>query len=126
MPKPIITITRVSRRLGVSTRTIRAYEEEGFITLIRTGGRCFLLPDDVEVVALAERLKADLGVNLAGVGVVLEMRRKIVEMQDRMADMEREFDRRLRQALEDQRRQMERPVIPRTGGALVEIITDDD
>ena len=100
MPKPILTITQVARRFGISTRTIRIYEEEGFIELHRAGGRSLLKPVDVEAIAMIERLKTDLGVNLPGIGVILEMRRKMVELQLQMEAMEREFDQRLKRAFD--------------------------
>lgn len=93
MPRPILTITQVARRFGISVRTIRMYEKEGFITLERTGGRCLLRPMDVESIAMIERLKRDLGVNLPGIGVIIEMRSRMIELQERMAEMEREMDR---------------------------------
>lgn len=93
MPRPILTITQVSRRLGVSSRTIRVYEEEGFIRLERAANRCLITPEQVELIALIERLRADLGVNIPGIGVILEMRRKMEEMQNRINQMEREMER---------------------------------
>ena len=125
MPRPIITISQVSRRLGISIRTIRAYEEEGFITPERSSGRCLLDPADIEMIAMIERIKADLGVNLAGVGVILEMRRKMVEMQERLNRIEADFERHLREALEDQRRESGRPPAPR-GGRSVMVLEEDD
>lgn len=101
MPRPVITITQVARRTGVSTRTIRTYEEEGFIAIERVAGRCLLCPEDVETVLLVERLKSDLGVNLAGAAVILEMRRKMLDLQNRLEEMERDFEERLRRALEE-------------------------
>jgi len=108
MLKPVLTITMAARRLGVSTRTIRTYEAEGFIALERSGGRCFLRPEDVEIVALIERLKNDLGINMAGVGVVLEMRRKMIELQEQLTRWEAEFEKQVERAIEEQRREMER------------------
>jgi len=108
MLEPVLTITRVARRLGISPRTIRTYEEEGFIVLERTGNRCFIRTDDVESVVLIERLKNDLGINIAGIGVVLEMRRKMKELQDQLTKWEAEFEKQLERAVEEQRREMER------------------
>ncbi|MEW6267210.1 MAG: MerR family transcriptional regulator [Thermodesulfobacteriota bacterium] len=104
MTRTVLTMTQVAGRLGVSPRTIRLYERHGFITLERCGGRCLVGPTEIEVIALIERLKADLGINLSGVGVILEMRRKMMELQNRLNEWEREFDQRLAQALENSRR----------------------
>jgi MerR family transcriptional regulator/heat shock protein HspR len=99
MTEVVLTITQVAERLGISRRTIRIYESEGFITVERQGNRTLLRPPDIEAILRIERLRNDLGVNLAGVGVILEMRRKLVEMQQQIDRMEREFDRKVRDAL---------------------------
>jgi MerR family transcriptional regulator/heat shock protein HspR len=99
MTEVVLTITQVAERLGISRRTIRVYESEGFITVERRGNRTLLRPSDIEAILRIERLRNDLGVNLAGVGVILEMRRKMIEMQQQLDRMEREFDRKIREAL---------------------------
>jgi MerR family transcriptional regulator/heat shock protein HspR len=90
MPKPILTISQVAARFGISVRTIRVYEEEGFISVERYGRRCLLRPVDVEAIAMIQRLKTDLGVNLAGIGIILEMRRQIEALRERLLDMDGE------------------------------------
>ena len=99
MTEIVLTISQVARRLGISVRTIRVYESEGFITVERQGNRTILRPSDVDAILRIERLRSDLGVNLAGIGVILEMRQKLIEMQQHLDRMEREFDRQLREAL---------------------------
>jgi MerR family transcriptional regulator/heat shock protein HspR len=90
MPKPILTISQVAARFGISVRTIRVYEEEGFISVERYGRRCLLRPVDVEAIAMIQRLKTDLGVNLAGIAIILEMRRQIEALRERLLDMDGE------------------------------------
>ena len=97
MPRPVLSITQVSQRLGVSSKTIRIYEAEGFIRLERVANRCLVDPEQVAMIALIERLKADLGINLPGIGVILEMRRKMEAMQNRMDQMEQEMKQQLQQ-----------------------------
>jgi MerR family transcriptional regulator/heat shock protein HspR len=121
----LLTLTEVSRRLGVSPRTIRLYAEEGFIQLERSGGRCRMGPAEIEVIVTIERLRRDLGVNRSGVGVILEMRRKMDELAARLEAMEREFDERLVQALENQRRRLNPPLAP-TGPRAVMIVTEEE
>ena len=99
MTEVVLTITQVAERLGISRRTIRIYESEGFITVERQGNRTLLRSPDIEAILRIERLRNDLGINLAGVGVILEMRRKMIEMQQHIDRMEREFDRKVREAL---------------------------
>jgi MerR family transcriptional regulator, heat shock protein HspR len=92
--KPLVTIRQAATRLGISTRTIRIYETEGFITLARHQGRCLLTPRQIEDILTIERLKRDLGVNLAGIGVILNMRERMLELQSKLDRLEAELEER--------------------------------
>jgi MerR family transcriptional regulator/heat shock protein HspR len=106
----LFMISVVSDMLGVHPQTLRIYEREGFIKPKRSGGNTRLYSDeDVEKVEMILRLTRELGVNLAGVEVILSMRRKMEEMQGEMEEtilqlryeLEREIRRReeMRKAL---------------------------
>ena len=78
-------ISVVSEMLGIHPQTLRIYEREGFIKPKRSGGNTRLYSDeDVEKLELILRLTRDLGVNLAGVEVILSMREKMEQMQHEM------------------------------------------
>lgn len=80
--KPLYMISVVSELLGVHPQTLRLYEREGFIRPRRTRGNTRLYSErDVDDVRRVLHLTRDLGVNLAGVEVILEMRRKMERMQ---------------------------------------------
>lgn len=100
--KPLYMISVVSELLGVHPQTLRLYEREGFIRPRRTSGNTRLYSErDVEEVKRVLYLTRDLGVNLAGVEVILEMRRKAEKMQAELEEtmefvrreMKREFER---------------------------------
>ena len=100
---PLYMISVVSELLDVHPQTLRLYEREGFIRPRRTRGNTRLYSErDVEEVRRVLHLTRDLGVNLAGVEVVLEMRRKMEKLQAEVEDkieflrqeMKREFERR--------------------------------
>jgi MerR family transcriptional regulator/heat shock protein HspR len=77
----------VSMRYGVHPQTLRLYEREGLLTPSRTEGKTRLYSDeDLERLEFILNLTRDLGVNLAGVEVVLSMRDRLSRMQE---DMER-------------------------------------
>ena len=77
----------VSMRYGVHPQTLRLYEREGLLTPSRTEGKTRLYSDeDLERLEFILNLTRDLGVNLAGVEVVLGMRDRINRMQE---DLER-------------------------------------
>lgn len=80
--KPLYMISVVSNMLNIHAQTLRLYEREGFIKPSRTEGNTRLYSDaDIEDIKRILHLTRDLGVNLAGVEVILEMRRKMEEMR---------------------------------------------
>ncbi len=92
----LFMISVVSEMLGIHPQTLRLYEREGFIKPKRSGGNTRLYSDeDVDKIEMIMRLTRELGVNLAGVEVILSMREKMESMQ---RDME-ETIARLRQEL---------------------------
>ena len=100
---PLYMISVVSELLDVHPQTLRLYEREGFIRPRRTRGNTRLYSErDVDDVRRVLHLTRDLGVNLAGVEVVLEMRRKMeklqVEVEEKIEflrqEMKKEFERR--------------------------------
>jgi MerR family transcriptional regulator/heat shock protein HspR len=75
-----ITITVAARRTGVATCTMRRY--------IRRGLASELLTDDDLTELRRIRRLTDLGVNLAGVEIILRMRRQIEELQAEVARLQ--------------------------------------
>jgi MerR family transcriptional regulator/heat shock protein HspR len=95
-------ISVVSEMLGVHPQTLRIYEREGFIRPKRSGGNTRLYSEeDVEKLEMVLRLTRELGVNLAGVEVILSMREKMEQMQ-------REMEETIRQLREDLAREIRR------------------
>lgn len=83
----LYVISVVSEMLGVHPQTLRLYEREGFIKPRRSGGNTRLYSDeDIEKLEMILRLTRDLGVNLAGVEVILSMREKMEQMQREMEE----------------------------------------
>jgi MerR family transcriptional regulator/heat shock protein HspR len=99
----LFMISVVSEMLNIHPQTLRIYEREGFIKPKRSVGNTRLYSeDDVEKLEMILRLTRELGVNLAGVEVVLSMRQKMEQMQRDMeetiqllrTELEREMRRR--------------------------------
>ncbi len=81
------TISAVADHYGIHQQTLRLYEREGLLKPSRSEGNIRLyIDEDLERLELVLGLTRDLGVNLAGVEVILNMREK-------MAEMQREFNR---------------------------------
>jgi MerR family transcriptional regulator, heat shock protein HspR len=80
--RPLYRIGVVAEMLSLHPQTLRLYERKGLIRPSRTTGRTRLYSaEDVEEIRLILRLSRDLGVNLAGVEIILTMRRQMRALQ---------------------------------------------
>ena len=80
--KPVYMISVVAQMLDVHPQTLRLYEREGLIRPSRTEGNTRLYSqDDVGRVERVLSLTRDLGVNLAGVDIILRMQQKLEAME---------------------------------------------
>ena len=76
------TISAVADQYGIHPQTLRLYEREGLLKPSRSVGNTRLYTDeDLERLELVLSLTRDLGVNLAGVEIILNMREKMDAMQ---------------------------------------------
>ena len=72
----------VADRYGIHPQTLRLYEREGLLKPSRTDGNTRLYSEeDLRQLEVVLNLTRDLGVNLAGVEIVLNMRRRMEQMQ---------------------------------------------
>jgi MerR family transcriptional regulator, heat shock protein HspR len=86
--KPLFMIGVVAEMLRVHPQTLRFYEKKGLVRPSRTVGRTRMYSEeDVEELARVLRLTRDLGVNLAGVEIIVKMRRRMVDMQKQIEDL---------------------------------------
>ncbi len=75
-------ISAVAEQYQIHPQTLRLYEREGLLKPSRSDGNTRLYTeDDVERLEVILKLTRDLGVNLAGVEIILNMREKMAEMQ---------------------------------------------
>lgn len=75
-------ISVVANNYGIHPQTLRLYEREGLLKPSRTDGNTRLYSEeDLRQLEVILNLTRDLGVNLAGVEIVLNMRRKMEQMQ---------------------------------------------
>ena len=96
--EPCYVISVAARILGVHAQTLRYYEKVGLIEPSRSRGRVRLYSNrDLERLRRARMLMDDLGVNLAGVEVILRLGERIEQMERELEEAEREI-KRLRQA----------------------------
>jgi MerR family transcriptional regulator/heat shock protein HspR len=82
---PVYVISVVSRMLQMHPQTLRKYERAGLIRPSRTDGMLRLYSDDdVRRLRLIKHLVDDLGLNLAGVDLVLELRDRMEELRQHL------------------------------------------
>src|SRR5262245_8300178 len=76
------TISVVAEQYDIHPQTLRLYEREGLIKPSRSAkGTRYYTEEDIERLELILNLTRDLGVNLAGVEIILNMREKMNQMQ---------------------------------------------
>lgn len=84
------TISAVAELFEIHPQTLRLYEREGLLKPSRSDGNTRLYEDaDIERLEIILSLTRDLGVNLAGVEIILNMREKMNQMQ---SEFERFFE----------------------------------
>jgi len=80
--EPVYLISVVATMLDIHPQTLRQYEREGLVEPSRTQGRMRLYSQrDIDRMKLILRLTRQMGVNLAGVDIVLQLKEQIDEMQ---------------------------------------------
>lgn len=78
------TISDVANKYQIHPQTLRTYEREGLLTPARTQGNTRVYRgEDLQRLEFILTLTRELGVNLAGVEVVLKMRKKLAEMAEK-------------------------------------------
>ena len=91
--EPVFQISVVSRMVGIHQQTIRSYERVGLLNPARSSGNTRLFSHaDVERLRQVVRLVNDLGINLAGVEVILRLSRQIEALQLELVEMRAELD----------------------------------
>src|ERR1700760_1101169 len=85
--KAAFMISAVAEQYGVHPQTLRLYEREGLLKPSRSDGNTRLYTaEDVERLEVILHLTRDLGVNLAGVDIILNMREKMGQMQTQIQE----------------------------------------
>jgi len=80
-------ISAIAEQYEIHPQTLRLYEREGLLKPSRSEGNTRLYTDDdIERLEVILHLTRDLGVNLAGVEIILNMRQKMDEMQSQIQE----------------------------------------
>ena len=96
------SISVVAKTYGIHPQTLRMYEREGLITPSRTDGNTRLYSQkDVERLESILSLTRDLGVNLAGVEIIMKMREQMAKMQEDVNELLKGFHQVMVDRMED-------------------------
>ena len=80
--EPVYLISAVAEILNIHPQTLRQYERENLIKPSRTNGKIRLYSQkDIDHIRYVLTLTRDLGVNLAGVEIILQLNRKIEDLE---------------------------------------------
>src|SRR5512141_2632922 len=100
--KAYYMISAVAQKYNIHPQTLRLYEREGLLKPSRTEGNTRLYSDeDLEQLETILSLTRDLGVNLAGVEIILNMRRKMERMQHEVNEVMEDVKHELARGLGD-------------------------
>ena len=115
--EPVYMISIAARMLACHPQTLRMYEREGLVAPFRSNRNLRLYSDaDIERLRRIKRLTQDLGVNLAGVEIILELLDKVDQQQQEVERLKRE--------LAGDRKALN-PAPTHTAGRVVEIGAED-
>lgn len=91
--EPVYLISVVAKVLSIHPQTLRQYEKEGLVEPSRTDGKMRLYSQkDIDRIKMILRLTRDLGVNLAGVDVILKLKTKMDEFENIIEELRLELD----------------------------------
>ena len=92
--QPCYIISIAARMVGVPAHTLRYYERVGIIEPSRSRGNVRLYSDrDIARLRRVKTLIDDMGINLAGVQVILDMMHQMLELHSHVQELESELDR---------------------------------
>jgi MerR family transcriptional regulator/heat shock protein HspR len=107
--RPIYMISVAAELVGMHPQTLRIYESKGLVRPKRTAGNTRLYSErDVERLRVIQKLTTELGLNLSGVDVVLQLEDQLQRMQASIDRLEREK----REAVEQVHRNYRRDLVP--------------
>ncbi|AHW92257.1 heat shock transcriptional regulator HspR [Campylobacter jejuni] len=90
--EPVYLISVVAKVLSIHPQTLRQYEREGLIEPSRTDGKIRLYSQrDIDRIKLILRLTRDMGINLAGVDVILKLKNQLHEFENLIDELRLEL-----------------------------------
>lgn len=98
--EPVYLISVVAKILQIHPQTLRQYEKEGLIEPGRTDGKMRLYSQrDIDKIKIILRLTRDMGVNLAGVDIILRLKDRLDELDILNQELRANLDRKSKQSV---------------------------
>jgi len=105
--EPVYQISVIASMLGIHPQTLRHYEREGLVIPSRTVGKIRLYSQkDIDDLRLILRLTRELGVNLAGVDIIVELKHRVYELEKELEGLRCELSSQKMQSIVPKNRQM--------------------
>ena len=125
-PRQYYHISSVAKMYGIHPQTLRLYEREGLLAPSRSEGNTRLYStEDLKHLELILNLIRDLGVNLAGVEVILNMRTKIERIEAEVGQFLDYVQREFFQGKEDEFEARKRALVSVRPGSVIKFETPD-
>src|SRR5262249_52189804 len=124
--KAYYMISAVAQKYQIHPQTLRLYEREGLLAPSRTEGNTRLYSEeDLERLETILSLTRDLGVNLAGVEIILNMRQKIEKMQGEVNEFMEYVKRELARGIDDWEQRLSTALVKTSRADLMRVNTAD-
>ncbi len=118
--KAYYMISAVAQKYNIHPQTLRLYEREGLLKPSRTDGNTRLYSEeDLEQLETILSLTRELGVNLAGVEIILNMRKKMEQMQGEVNEFMEYVKRELARGLDDWEQRLSTALVKSPPSVLV-------
>jgi MerR family transcriptional regulator, heat shock protein HspR len=117
--RPKYPISVVAEMIGVHPQTLRLYEREGLVKPQRTNRQTRLYSEnDIERLKSIINLTQEMGVNLAGVELILRMRAQIDEMQTTVEELMQKLYQKIQQKFTENDYHEMAGIVPRAASPL--------
>ncbi len=118
----VYVISVAAHMVGMHPQTLRMYERAGLLSPMRTGGKSRRYSDeDIKRLREIQELTQDLGVNLAGARLIIEMRERLAHLEDLVAEVEEKrnrLEREMEEEVERIKRSYSREIVRHRPGGL--------
>jgi MerR family transcriptional regulator/heat shock protein HspR len=85
--EPAYVISIAAARVGMHPQTLRLYEKMGLVTPARRGSNRLYSDEDIDRLRQIQRLTQEMGVNLAGVEIILNLLEQVTDLQAELEDL---------------------------------------